>query len=60
MIVTIDEFIRLMPEGPDSQPIFEEKMKGKPEMTIKGNMVTVWADYDAKFGAEDSMMEWTG
>src|SRR5687768_8594773 len=36
-VTTIDDFIRETPNGPDSQPIFEEKML-RSEIHINGNL----------------------
>jgi hypothetical protein len=58
-IGTIDQFIQETPNGPDSQPIFEEYMTSFQEF-IYGNVAIVIADYEAKFGNVDSLMEWKG
>ncbi len=60
VVVTIDDFIRQTPEGPDSKPIFEEKMTAPPEVRVEGNLASAWARYNAKFGAEDDLTEWNG
>ena len=60
MVTTIGDFIRQTPQGPDSQPIFEELMTGKPEIKRSGNLATAWSTYKAKFGTEDDLMRWTG
>ncbi len=56
---TIDEFIALTPQGPDSQPIFEEKMH-ESEIEVTGGLATAWVKYSAKFGTEENLMEWEG
>jgi hypothetical protein len=58
-IISIDEFIRQTPDGPDSKPIFEERMTGL-RIRIDGSLAEVWADYQAKFGTKDSLVEWKG
>ena len=58
-VITIDEFIAQTPNGPDSQPIFEEQPT-TIRTDIQGNLAVVWADYDAKFGSQDSLMTWSG
>ena len=58
-VTAIDEFIRDMPNGPDSKPVFEEKMLGS-EIAITGNLSVVWARYEAKFGSTDSLARWQG
>ena len=58
-VITIDEFVRDTPNGPDSKPVFEEKMLGS-EIAITGNIAVVWARYEAKFGSRDSLSHWQG
>ena len=59
VVTSIDEFIRQTPQGPDSQPVFEEKMT-RAEVKMSGDLAQVWADYEATFGRPDSLMHWTG
>ncbi len=56
---TIPEFIVKAPEGPDSQPIFEEKMV-KSDIKVEGGLAQAWVFYEAKFGTEDSLYRWEG
>jgi len=58
-VTTIDDFINQTPQGPDSQPVFEEKMKNS-RIHVEGNIAEAWVEYDAKFGKRDSLAEWTG
>lgn len=58
-VITIDAFIAKTPEGPDSQPVFSERMKGA-SISVKGDLATAWVDYDAEFGQPDSLMRWSG
>ena len=58
-VIGIDEFIRKTPEGPDSQPVFSEKMSGA-SIEVRNNLATAWVDYDAEFGTPDSLMRWSG
>ena len=58
-ITVIDDFILETPNGPDSQPIFEESMKDS-KITVNGNLAEAWVTYQAKFGTPDSLMQWTG
>lgn len=58
-VTTIDDFIKETPNGPDSKPIFEERMNSS-EVKIKGNIAEAWVKYEAKFGTKDSLMQWTG
>ena len=59
MLVTADEFIEKAPEGPGSQPIFEERMHSA-QMHVRGNLAVVWARYTARFGNHESVLEWSG
>lgn len=58
-ITTIDEFIAQTPQGPDSQPIFEERMQ-QAEIEVRGNLARAWVSYSAKFGSEEQLHEWEG
>ena len=55
--VTIDEFLAQTADGPDSQPIFEEKML-EAETTVRDGLAQSWVKYEAKFGSEDNLMTW--
>ena len=59
-INTVDEFVAQSAEGPDSKPIFEEKMSGEPFIWIGENMATAHARYHAKFGTKEELLEWDG
>lgn len=56
---SITEFIAQTHNGPDSQPIFEEK---PIEITteIKGSLASAWVFYKAKFGTKEELIEWQG
>jgi hypothetical protein len=58
-IITIDEFIRETPFGPDSKPIFQEIMTGA-DISVRNDLAIAWADYEAKFGTNDSLAVWKG
>ena len=58
-ISSVPEFVAQAPEGPGSKPIFEEKMTSA-KILVEGNLAQVWATYDAKFGEEGNIMEWSG
>lgn len=58
-ISTISEFIEATPEGPDSQPIFEETPVDI-EVDVRGSLAIAWVSYKAKFGSEEHLMEWSG
>ena len=56
---SITDFIAQTKDGPDSQPIFEEKMLSS-EIEIKNNLAQAWVSYEAKFGTQDNLFEWKG
>lgn len=56
---SIDQFLAQTKDGPDSQPIFEEKMTSA-DMKIQGNLASVFVRYKAKFGTSENLMEWEG
>jgi len=59
LTTSISDFIAQTKDGPDSQPIFEEKMLSS-EIAVKNNLAQVWVNYEAKFGSKDSLIEWKG
>jgi len=59
-VVTIDQFIGQTKQGPDSKPVFEEKMTNTPDIRITRNIATVWAEYHAKLGTREVLTEWDG
>lgn len=59
MMSSVPDFIARAAEGPGSQPIFEERMTGA-EIRIQHDLAQAWATYEAKFGTEENLMEWTG
>ena len=56
---TISEFLAQTEFGPDSQPVFEEKMIDFA-IDVKKNLATAWVKYDAKFGTKENLHEWSG
>ncbi len=56
---TITEFLAQTENGPDSQPIFEEKLLNA-EVSVKHNLAQAWVKYEAKFGTEENLYEWQG
>ncbi|HKK92857.1 MAG TPA: nuclear transport factor 2 family protein [Longimicrobiales bacterium] len=58
-ISTIPEFVEQAPDGPGSQPIFEERMTDV-DIRVSGDLATAWSRYDARFGSPDELMEWSG
>jgi len=59
LITTIKDFIAQAPQGPNSQPIFEERMTDA-DVRADGNLAQVWANYKARFGGLGKIDEWTG
>jgi hypothetical protein len=58
-VITIKEFIAEAPNGPDSKPIFSEEMTGV-EIEVRGNIGVARANYKARFGDVNAVMEWNG
>lgn len=56
---SISEFVAQTANGPDSQPIFEEKPLSI-DVEINNNLASVWVKYEAKFGSEKELIEWKG
>jgi len=59
MVTTVPHFVEQAAQGPGSQPIFEERMTDA-EIKVQHDLAHAWVRYDAKFGTEDNLMEWTG
>lgn len=59
MMSSVGEFITKASEGPGSQPIFEERMT-RADIIVKGNLAQAWVTYEAKFGTEKNLREWSG
>ena len=57
--VTVPEFVEQAHLGPDSKPIFEEKMTNA-EVRVYKILAHVWAHYDARFGDPGNITEWKG
>jgi hypothetical protein len=58
-VVTVPEFVAQAPLGPDSKPIFEERMTSA-RVRVHRNLATVWADYTARFGDSTRVRTWRG
>ncbi|WP_298903420.1 nuclear transport factor 2 family protein [uncultured Psychroserpens sp.] len=56
---SITEFLAQTKNGPDNQPIFEEKPL-TITTDIKNDLASVWVKYTAKFGTESNLMQWQG
>lgn len=59
MTHTITEFLSQTSAGPDSQPIFEERMT-HADITVRQDLAQAWVTYEAKFGTEENLMQWKG
>lgn len=59
VVTTIEDFLAHTGEGPDAQPIFEERLLAA-EITVVGDLAMVWARYEAVFGAPDALVQWQG
>lgn len=56
---TVPRFVEQAPLGPDSKPIFEERMD-RAEVRSQGNLAHVWAHYTARFGDSTDVATWRG
>jgi hypothetical protein len=59
LIMTIEQFLAQTAEGPDSKPVFEERLLGQ-EVRLSGNLAQVWARYEARFGDSTAVGTWRG
>ncbi len=59
LITPIQDFIAQTPQGPDSKPIFEERLVDA-DVRVNSNLAQVWANYKARFGGLGKVDEWTG
>ena len=59
LITSIHDFIAQTPQGPNSQPIFEQRM-ADADVRVNNNLGQVWATYKARFGGLGKVDEWTG
>lgn len=59
VITSIEEFLKHTAEGPDSKPIFEERLLGQ-EPRIVGKLANVWAHYQVRFGDSAKVSSWRG
>lgn len=59
VVTTIEDFLAHTDEGPDAQPVFEERLLAA-EITVVGDLAMVWARYEAAFGTPDALVQWQG
>lgn len=58
-ILTVHTFIERAPDGPESREIFEEQMVSS-RVLQSGDLSSVWAGYEARFGDPGDIMRWSG
>ncbi len=59
MMSSVAEFVARAPEGPGSQPVFEE-WPTRIDVRRQGDMAMAWVDYRVRFGAPGALQEWGG
>lgn len=59
VITSLDEFLAHTAEGPDTKPIFEERLL-RQERRLVGDLAQVWAHYEARFGNSGEVATWRG
>lgn len=59
VVTSIDGFLAQTAQGPDSKPIFEERLIDQ-EVRLVGTIAQVWAHYEARFGDSTSVSTWRG
>lgn len=59
VVTSIDTFLAMTGQGPDSKPVFEERLLGQ-DVRVTGNLAHVWARYEARFGDSASVRTWRG
>jgi len=57
---SVPEFVAKAPEGPGSAPIFAEWMTAAELRVDEHGLAQAWVDYDAHFGEEGALFEWSG
>lgn len=58
-VLPVLDFVRQWPQGPGSQPIFEERME-EAEVLLRGNLAVAWVRYSARFGDSTNVRTWRG
>jgi hypothetical protein len=59
VITSLEEFLGQTAEGPDSKPVFEERLLSQ-ESRIAGDLAHVWAHYEVRFGDSAQVATWRG
>ena len=56
---SVPSFVAKAPSGPDSKPIFEERLVSV-DLRITRNLAQAWARYEARFGDSTDVATWRG
>ena len=59
MMSSVADFVAAAPQGPDSQPFFDERPL-TVDVLRQGDMAVAWVTYAARFGKPGALREWTG
>lgn len=59
VVTPVTAFITQWPQGPGSQPVFQEWMVSA-DVRLHGDLAQVWARYGARFGDSTAVREWQG
>ena len=59
LVTSIESFLAHTDQGPDSKPIFEERLLGQ-DVRVTGNLAQVWARYEVRFGDSAKLAVWRG
>lgn len=59
VVTPVHDFVAQAPQGPCSQPIFEEKFD-EAEVKMHDGLAQVWAHYKARFGKPGDVQQWEG
>jgi Putative lumazine-binding len=59
VITSIEDFLAHTREGPDSKPVFEERLLSQ-DVRVTAGLAQVWARYETRFGDPASVVTWRG
>jgi hypothetical protein len=59
VVTTLDQFLAQTAQGPDSKPVFEERMLDA-DVRAQSNLAHVWCKYLMRFGNPGQVGEWKG
>ena len=60
VVTPIESFLATTAAGPDSKPVFEERLLTSPDVRVTGDLAQVWARYEARFGDSIAVPAWRG